>query len=212
MTEKVLGGFGAVAVTVFVGVQIFLYVGGISYQEQCVTDQGHIAKSWSFTRFAPVPYLFRPDDPGCIVHTGTRVALNALGVAKYSDATASTIAERAVKQANPSADDAYWAKLNGDVADYGNRNEHVHDVNEALRSVDTFLGQLASLSPPAKYAQARAALVAALRQVDEHGKAMREAAQAGDSAAFERAKSTVTPDAQKVQQAMEQLNLAHAAG
>jgi hypothetical protein len=212
MGEKVLEGAGALAAAVFIGLQLFLYVGGISYHKECVNQQGKIAKSWSFTWFAPIPYLFRPDDPGCVVHTGTRVALNAVGIAGYGETTVSGIADRAVKQADPDAKDAYWARVNGAVTDYGNRNEHITDVSEALRSVDTLLSQLTSLSPPASYANAHDALVTALQAVKEHGTDLRDAAQAGDRAAYDRARRTITPDAKNVQAAMQQLDMAHSSG
>jgi hypothetical protein len=83
-----------------------------------------------------------------VVHTGTRVALNAAGIARFDDTTASAIADRAVQHANPDADDAYWVKLRGAVTDYGNRNEKVADVSEALRSVNALVDQLAEFSPP----------------------------------------------------------------
>jgi hypothetical protein len=212
MGAKLLGGAGVVAAIVFVGLQVFLYVGGISYRKECVNGRRQIAKSWSFTWFAPIPYLFRPDDPGCVVHTGTRVALDAAGIAKFEDTTATAIADRAVQHGNPDADDAYWVKLRGAVTDYGNRNEKVADVSEALRSVNTLLGQLAEFSPPARYADAHAGLVAAVRQVKEHGEDLRVAADAKDTEAFNRARRTIAPDATRVQHAMEQLNLAHTSG
>jgi hypothetical protein len=212
MGEKLLGAAGAVAAAVFIGLQLFLYVGGISYRKECVNQEGQIAKSWSFTWFAPIPYLFRPDDPSCVVHTGTRVALNAAGVAKFDETTVSAIADRAVQHANPDANDAYWVKLRGALADYASRNEKVTDVDEGLHSVNMLLEQLAEFSPPAQYAAAQTALVAAARQMKKHGEALRAAAQAGDTDAFNRARGTIAPDAKQVQQAMEQLNLAHASG
>lgn len=175
--------------------QVFLYVGGISYHKECVNEQGRIAKSWSFTWFAPIPYLFRPDDSGCVVHTGTRVALNAAGIAKFDEATASAIADRAVQRANPDAKAAYWVKLSGAVSDYSNRNAKVTDLSGGLRSVTTFLGQLDGLSPPAKYADAHAALVAAVRQVKGHGENMRVAAASADTETYTRVQRTVVPDA-----------------
>ena len=212
MGEKLLGAAGAIAATIFIGLQLFLYVGGISYRKECVNQQGQIAKSWSFTWFAPIPYLFRPDDPDCVVHTGTRVALNAAGIAKFDETSVSAIADRAVQDANPDANDAYWIKLRGALADYATRNDKVTDVSEGLSSVSTLLDQLAEFSPPAQYAAGHTALVAAARQVKEHGEALQAAAAAGNTEAFNRARRTIAPDAKQVEQAMEQLNLAHAGG
>lgn len=117
-------------------------------RKECVNQQGRIATSWSVTWFAPIPNLFRPTDPSCVVHTGTRVALNAAGIAKYADTTVSAVADRAVKGASPHDNNAYWVKLRGALADYGNRNEHVANITEGLRSINTLLNSSPSFRPP----------------------------------------------------------------
>lgn len=212
MRAKFLGGAGAIAAMVFVGLQLALYVGGVSYRKECVDRQGQITKSWSFTWMAPIPYLFRPDDPSCIIHTGTRVALNAVGIATFADTTASAVANRGVSASSPSGDRAYWTKISAALADYGNRNEKVTNLTVALRSIDALLDQLGDVSPPAKYASGHAALVAAAREMRRHGEQLHDAAEAADSEAYGRARLTIAPDARNFQRAAEELEMVRARG
>jgi hypothetical protein len=130
MGEKTSWGCSAIAATVFIGLQFFLYVGEISYPQGMRQPAGADRHELVITWFAPIPYLFRPTDPSCVVHTGTRVALNAAGIAKYADTTVSAVADRAVKGASPHDNNAYWVRLRGALADYGNRNEHVANITE----------------------------------------------------------------------------------
>ena len=62
------------------------------------------------TRLAPIPYVFRACDAGCVVHTGARVALNAAGIFPFAP-TAAAIRTRclmlcftAEKKAGPTCD------------------------------------------------------------------------------------------------------------
>src|SRR4051812_40843586 len=108
--EGVAGAVGAALGLAFILLQLGLFTGGVSYRKDCLNAEGRVTQSWTFTWFAPLPYLFRPSDPDCVVHTGTRVALNAIGIAPYSDTNSTKIAEAAVESANPDAETAYWVK------------------------------------------------------------------------------------------------------
>jgi hypothetical protein len=58
--------------------------------------------------------------------------------------------------------------------------------------------QLAEFPPPAQYADGHAAPAAAARQAKEHGEDLRDAVEAKDTEAFNRAKRTIVPDAKTV--------------
>src|SRR6476469_5268937 len=67
----------------FAGLLVALLIGGIGYGQDCLTGR-QVQRSWSFTWTQPVPYLLPPEPAAdCVVHSGTRVALNAVGIARY---------------------------------------------------------------------------------------------------------------------------------
>ena len=71
-----------------------LFVGGISYRKDCLSTDGAVTTSWTFTWLAPIPYIFRPSEDDCAVHTGTRVALSAVGIAGFEKPTVVGIAKK----------------------------------------------------------------------------------------------------------------------
>ncbi|MCW3048013.1 MAG: hypothetical protein JWO74_2297 [Solirubrobacterales bacterium] len=162
--EKLLGGAGAIAATVFVGLQFFLFVGGVSYRKDCLGSAGQVKSSWTFTWFAPIPYLFRPSEAGCQVHTGTRVALNAVGVAAFAKPTTTNLADKAVQGAhNMSDDEAYFARMKARVVEFENAPQ-AKTVDDGRRAFDKAIGSLSAITPTSKYAAAHAALLAALHE------------------------------------------------
>jgi hypothetical protein len=112
--------------------QVGLFVGGVSYRKDCVNKEGKITQNWTFTWLAPIPYLFRPSEPGCVIHTGTRVALNAVGIAQFSDTSSTKIANEAITDdADP--DTAYWIKARSALEDYFRRNETLAETDQRTR-------------------------------------------------------------------------------
>src|SRR4051794_7088456 len=93
MLDRMAGGLGAIVVFVIVGLQIALFAGGVSYRKDCITDKGTEKRDWNFTILSPVPYLFRPSEDGCQVHTGARVAMNAIGLFPYRPTRDAIIAD-----------------------------------------------------------------------------------------------------------------------
>lgn len=195
-----------------------LFIGGISYRKDCLTNQGKITKSWTFTWFAPIPYVFRPDDPDCVVHTGTRVALNEVGIAPFEETTATMIANKSVDETTDT-ETAYWVKLSGALEDYHIRNRTlerklnanrdggltIENLNEAQRSVDMVLTDLRDLDPPPRYAAAHNELVAGMSDAQQHGREMQAAARAQDEQAFRRAHEKTIPDSKRIERAMQRL-------
>ena len=75
------------------------------------------------------PYL---SEEGCIVHTSTRVALNAVGIAGYEETTSTMIAREYVDRGDASPDDAYWAPARAAIVDYMKRDELRYSDGGAL--------------------------------------------------------------------------------
>jgi hypothetical protein len=137
-----------------------LFVGGVSYRKDCLTDEGRVSSDWTFTVFAPIPYVFRPSQAGCEIHTGTRVALNALGIASFDPPTEAGLVEVG---ARGNEDLAYWGKLKLILRDY--MGERVGSLNEAAALIDSTIIRLEELSPTDRFADGHAQLLEALRQL-----------------------------------------------
>lgn len=181
-----LGGVGALLAFAFVGLQIALFVGGISYRKDCLTNEGAVKSSWTFTWLAPIPYLFRPSEDGCQVHTGTRVALNAMGIAGFEKPTTISLAkDLSSKTANP--DLAYYGRLKGYLLDYNKRSAAVQSIGEGQRLLDEHIGRLNSLTPTAKYADVHARLIALYRASKTYGRQLQEASAASDQDGYDAA-------------------------
>jgi hypothetical protein len=208
----VAGGVGSLLGVLLVVLWLGLWGGGVSYRKDCPTAEG-VKKSWSFTWMAPIPYVFRPSEPGCEIHTGTRVALASIGIGKFSEASSATVADQAVAGAGSSVDQdtAYWVKLNGALTDYYRRNKKVADLDGGLASVTTVLKQLDGLEPTPRYAAAHVTLIRTLRQVKADGAAMKDAVQRQDQATYDKLRAGVLPDAKRVQSAMARLDAIHSA-
>jgi hypothetical protein len=163
LPDRLFEGAGAIAALAFFGLQFFLFVGGISYRKDCLSDEGRVKSSWTFQVFAPVPYLFRPSEDGCQVHTGTRVALNSIGIATFAQPTTTSLADHAVEGANGlSEGDAYFARVKARLVEY-QRAPQARDIAQATRTLDQALSSIQALTPPASYASVHEKLVSSLR-------------------------------------------------
>jgi hypothetical protein len=185
VAEFMGAGLGYALGFAFVALQIGPFVGGISYRKECVTERGEIKKSWSFTWLAPIPYLFRPSEPGCVVHTGTRVALNQAGVATFAPTTVAVIANKEASAAEDSGDSsaAYVGKVRAATTAYVQRNNASQTLSDGQKNLDTYQAKLSALTPPQRYADAHAKLLAVTDDIDALGGDLRTAIQNNDSSA-----------------------------
>jgi hypothetical protein len=162
-----------------VGVLLFLVlveVGGISYRKDCLTNQGTVSQSWTFTWFAPIPFLFRPSQQGCVVHTGTRVALNAIGIDTFKPSTPESIAGQGASSAGV---DPYWPKLRAVLVELSNQPQS-GSLSDHIAALVKARDAVASLSPPAPYAAAHQNLVATMSALVASGQELRTALQHRD--------------------------------
>jgi hypothetical protein len=185
--EKILEGAGAIAALVFVGLQLLLFVGGVSYRKDCIRQDGTVTKSWTFTWFAPVPYLFRPSQEGCEVHTGARVALNAVGLAKFHQVSVSSAAREAAKDMSLNGNQRYFAELYADLKDLQDWNKaHPNDMPGAVQHLRQVADQLEHLRAPSVVAEDHSSLVGLFRDAAGTGQRILSAVNAGNRAAVER--------------------------
>lgn len=204
-----LGGVGALLAFAFIGLQIALFIGGISYRKDCLTNEGAVKSSWTFTWFAPIPYLFRPSEDGCEVHTGTRVALNAIGIGGFDKPTTVSLAKKLSSKTNdPNL--AYFGRLKAFVIESQQQSASVESLGQAQRVVDRLIGQLNSFSPPPKYADVHDRLVSLYVAQRRYGRQMQKAAAASNQAAYAAAAKRIDNQQGETQAILEEINRLHA--
>jgi hypothetical protein len=199
-------GAGALLALLFIGSQLALFAGGISYRKECLEQDGiSISRSWTFTWFAPIPYLFRPSEDGCVVHTGTRVALDALGVAKYQPTTASLIATKYAKSTtNDNA--AYLGQVKVILSKYLADSETSRGFSEGISILAEAQTSLRRLSPPRRSESLHARLLSALGTTQRHGELAQAAVQKGDKATYTRTAQQIRSDGVRLQALVAEFN------
>lgn len=206
--NRALSGIGGLLGFLFVALQVGLFAGGISYRKDCLTNSGGVKSSWSFTWLAPIPYLFRPSEDGCEVHTGTRVALNGLGIAGFEKPTTVSLATKlSAKTDDPNL--AYYGQLKAFLIDQQRRSESVQSINQGQASLDKVLAQLKGLSPTAKYADVHAQLIALYTASKRYGRQIQTAAKARDKPAFDAAVKRVQAQDVELQAIVAEINRLH---
>jgi hypothetical protein len=176
-------GVGALAGMLFVALQFGLFVGGISYRKDCLTASGAVKSDWSFTWFAPIPYVFRPSQAGCEIHTGTRVVLNSLGVGRFSSPTTASLAKKASMESD-NDQLAYFGQLKASIVEYQNESATVADIDAGQKLLNKILGELDQLEPPTKYAAVQGRLIQLFRDTESAGREAQAAVDAGDQEAL----------------------------
>lgn len=153
----VLGEFAGLLAGVAISLLFLgLTAGGLAYQKACITNDGRLETSWDFQWVAPIPYAFRPSGEQCVVHTGTRVALNAIGIFPYR-----SLAEKiAADTANPNA--AYWARVSAVLNSFNEASAKADDIAAGRRAALDAAATLDGMSPPDVFADDHTAAARAL--------------------------------------------------
>lgn len=200
-----IGGLvGVVGVLVFV---LLVEVGGISYRKDCLTNRGTVAQSWTFTWYAPLPFLFRPSETNCIVHAGTRVALNAIGIDTFKPSTAESIAGHF---ASSTGVNPYWPKLNG-VIDQLLNQPPASSMSDHIAALGSARAALARLNPPAPYRATHDQLVTTLTALLSTSQQLQKALLRGDRRAYTRIRNASKGTANNFRLELGQLNQIHSA-
>jgi hypothetical protein len=172
------GLLGAGFVILLLGLQL----GGMAYRKDCPTPHGTVNKDWSF-QWIPIPYLFRPTAPGCAVHTGTRVALNAIGLFPYTE-NPGRILLKSGASTNAGAAAVYYDGLYAVVIDLVDQVK----AGGFLKALPNFLSReraaIERLSPPPYVAAAHAAFLREFVKMETDFESAKVALANGDQARF----------------------------
>jgi hypothetical protein len=200
-------GVGMLVAGVFLLAQFGLFIGGISYRKDCMTPEGAVKQEWTFTWFAPVPYLFRPSENGCVIHTGTRVALNTAGIATFAETTPSLVAAK-IADASSDSSAGYVTVVAAATAEYSKAAREAQTLDDGLASVDAFVGKLKQAPPPERYEAAHRrvldALAAGRRDIEDLRSAL-EAANDSEAKRIARRSDKHTHDLQAAVQEIDRL-------
>lgn len=208
--EGTLGGLLVVGILAVQFTMLAGFLGGLAYKQECVTDKGTVKSDWTFQWAAPIPYVFRPSDPGCITHTASRVALNAVGIAGYEKTTPTLVATKFAEDTTD-ADAAYFVQLREATSEYMKRNESADTITAGESSVRTYLAVLDKLTPPARYGKAHAELTGALQRSQSLTPKLRDAINRRDRAGLSRMEPLLRREATNAARALQELNRLRAA-
>jgi hypothetical protein len=182
-----LGGFGMVLAILWFGAVGLVEIGGISYRKDCVTAEGTIKKDWTFSWFTPIPFVFRPSQEGCQVHTGVRVAMNAVGLFPYKEYSASQAARDAASDPDLDANQQYFAALYADLNDMKTWNaKHPEDMRGGIAVLNKTADAIDELTPPETVATEHHRLVALFRSSAKTGGEIVTAFEQNDRATIQR--------------------------
>lgn len=186
--RRVAGGIGsAVGVLLAVGwfgLLLLVEIGGISYRKDCVNSQAKVEKSWTVTWYAPIPFLFRPSEEGCEVHTGVRVALNAVGLFPFKELNVADAAREAAENPGLTEGQRYYAELFAVMKDQNDYNRrHPNDLQGGINQLRKTAAALDRIAPPDVVAKDHNELRALYREAADDGDKMIAAIRAGDRAA-----------------------------
>lgn len=191
--RKIVGriGEGLAGVAVVVGgllipaLMFGLFIGGISYRKECdKTGSGVITKEWTFAWTAPVPYVFRPDDPRCVIHSGTRVALAEIGIGEFKPTTPAMIAENIAPRLGNNS--AYYVRARAVLGEYIRDVQKTETLTQGEAVVTKVRTRLARLDPPPRYASVHQRLLRLFARFNETADEFRRAVETGDQAEIER--------------------------
>jgi hypothetical protein len=197
---------GCCSPSLFVGLQFALFVGGVSYRKECLKqDAATVKTDWTFTWFAPIPYVFRPSEPGCIVHTGTRVALDSFGIAKFEPTTPELIASKyAATASNENA--AYLGQVKVTLVAMQKASQTSLTFTQAFAIINRTEQRIAALTPPPRYVGLHNRLLTVLRDAEGHGHAAQDAIRAGNGAALARARRHAQIDNARMRAVFQEVN------
>lgn len=181
LSDALQSGIVGVLALLFVGAQVFLFVGGMAYRKDCLSAAGQVTSDWTFQWSAPVPYVFRPSEQSCEVHTATRVALNAVGIAGFDDPSTLSVAEK-LSESTDNEDLAYFGRLKAILVEYGDASERSRSIGEGEQIVRAALDRLSELTPTPRYRAAHTRLERTLRAIGRSAIRLRRAITSADPA------------------------------
>jgi hypothetical protein len=183
---------GLVGAVVSLAFFALVEVGGITYRKDCPTARGTVSHDWTVKWYLPLPFVFRPSEIGCEVHTGARVFLSSLGIDPIPQKSAADLANQ-----NGARGDTDHVYLNGLYVIFADLRQASTTPGYSDAFVQRTDGRVHALVPPAyvrsrhatfvkdwdRAVEARRAGLAASRRTDRSGiqRAGRAARTATDS-------------------------------
>lgn len=203
--ETVLGGFAAL-VGVFIALAVlFVEISGNAYRKECLTAEGTVKKDWTYTWYAPLPFVFRPSEDGCVVHTGTRLALSKVGIAKVKPTTVQSISKR-YADATGESDAAYWGPMKAAVIEFQKNSQNSKNFRDANAAIQQALDRIQALDPPPDFAHGHARLVDSLQRQKATSAKAATAIRVGDRSGLAQAKREAAKESADVYSALQELN------
>ncbi len=200
------GVAGLAVAAAFLVFFLLVLVGGNAYRKDCLTDRGTVSESWTFTWYSPLPFVFRPSETGCVVHAGTRVALNAVGIDTFKPSTPDLIAQHQAGVAH----DSYWPVVRETLLELESVPQTA-DLTTHVAALVKARDALAKLTPPSSYSAAHAQLVSAITALATAGQQLQQALLRGDRQTATRIVNSQRALVAHLDNAVTGLNQAHAA-
>jgi hypothetical protein len=168
-----VGGFASAAAILLV---LLILVGGNTYRKDCLTERGNISTHWTSTWDSPIPFVFAPSEHDCVVHAGTRVALNVIGIDKFTESSAESIAGHS---SSSGGGNPYWPKVTVAIRDLANK-PRAASLPARIAALTRARDTLATLVPPPTYVVAQHRLLVAATALLESSQQLQQAFLLGD--------------------------------
>lgn len=196
--RSLLSGVGAVVGFLISLLVIAVLIGGYSYRKTCPTAAQGIERSWTFQIAAFLPYIFKPSETDCSVHSGTRVALSAIGLFKIKNETAGQIARQDAANAT-SPGRIYFDEVYAAMADMKAATANgISGLQQLVGIYSQADAKLHSITPPSYIANDNAQLLAFFDDGVSELKAAARAKANGNSFEARRRYAQMQKDLQKV--------------
>jgi hypothetical protein len=130
---RILGGLGSVAVGLTVAVVFLLINGGYVYRTKCPLSSGGTQTNWTYGIDDILPYIRSTSYP-CKSHTGTRLLLSAVGIAKINDGGSNTAPASNVTPTDAAAAEALATATSAITAEFDNERRTIAPLQTAIKS------------------------------------------------------------------------------
>jgi hypothetical protein len=130
---RILGGLGSVAVGLAVVVGFLLINGGYVYRTKCPLASGATQTKWTYGIDDILPYIRSTSAP-CKSHTGTRLLLSAVGIAKINDGGSNTAPASNVTPEDTASAEALATATSAITSEYDRERSTTAPLQLAIKS------------------------------------------------------------------------------
>ena len=137
------------ALGLFVVALLLLINGGYVYETKCPLASGGTQTSWSYGINDLIPYTRQTSEP-CSAHTGTRLALSAVGIAPLGEDDESATSDDLPSEADQQAADSLRVATSAITAEYARQRSEISSITDGTltqrerqkRAVSTLRGAI----------------------------------------------------------------------